>query len=930
MNLDSLNIESVGASKSTIEAQTKYTDMLNQVNNTLQELLKKPVMQTGDQSMTEEFKKLYANLAEKLESSKSDTKVVLESIREASKKEDSLHKIIERLQENNKTENLEKWYMNPVLKAAGSTATSLISSADTLTTKSGVKKDSLESFAASLGPAGAMMKEIVDSGMIGVISKQTKSLYKSLSKYTSDKSEKKTIKEAVESLKKETAGLGVDFGLDQVKNSQALLDVAKRIEGYLASQKDKKLVIDGTTVSVVDEKTQGKQTGKLKESVASVTGSSERAFTEKEFLDSRKTSSLENTLNKILRNEGRAKLSEGNTSDGGMLAGLLSIKNSMTSLLSSLPGMLKNALPAIGGAVVAGGALAALGTSSNPNQNTNLLHGKGRVRIWSKSTGDKIVTADEANALGKKEQVHIYEYLDSPENYGEGTKMTSGISYNAEDYASRIKSIESSGGNYGLTASKSHGRLGAYQMGPEALEEAGYIKAGTWKTYSPAIDAKKYTRYDILKNPSNWTRGLTMQSFLANPAMQDDAFKKFSYAQANQMLHQTVIKGGKKVPLWKVAADYGITGEQLLGGAQLSGSGTAQKYLQARVNIDEGKNVDYNRKLIASMSDQNHKNIEDYMRDMGMAAGVMRQGAKGQNEWEYSATVSDPTVKGSFGSYDGDIYSVNQNALKSLFTREGFINYKSSAIKEDIIDQILSRTDPSKRESERKRLSKMSIQQISAYDKMYNEDAENAIKFFKETEYGKAATGDRNRFAMMSAYVAASNLGGSGRNRAVPSMGDVNYDNVEFSHKMSFVPSTLPNRENLPEETLIANNPIFNPFSNYRIKGEGSGSRNNLDVGLSIQRAMFKDIYGNVASPDFENWIDWKQRNASTLTSKEGAEFQKVVAEGSAVDMKSISKKGKSVGLGSSESKTNVDARQTTVVTNNNYTNFNQSQSLGQ
>jgi hypothetical protein len=59
------------------------------------------------------------------------------------------------------------------------------------------------------------------------------------------------------------------------------------------------------------------------------------------------------------------------------------------------------------------------------------------------------------------------------------------------------------------------GFIGGYQFGAAALEDVGYLKPGTSKIGNSALD-----------NPNNWTIAGGKAAYLANPALQDQAFTK--------------------------------------------------------------------------------------------------------------------------------------------------------------------------------------------------------------------------------------------------------------------------------------------------------------------------------------------------------------------------------------------------------------------
>lgn len=92
-----------------------------------------------------------------------------------------------------------------------------------------------------------------------------------------------------------------------------------------------------------------------------------------------------------------------------------------------------------------------------------------------------------------------------------------------------------SSGDY--TVVNSFGYLGKYQMGTGALEDAGYIKKGTFASFSSAgLDPQ-----DALDDTSNWNISGGKTTFLNTPTIQEDAMKKYSNANCSRLRSLGVI-----------------------------------------------------------------------------------------------------------------------------------------------------------------------------------------------------------------------------------------------------------------------------------------------------------------------------------------------------------------------------------------------------
>lgn len=96
--------------------------------------------------------------------------------------------------------------------------------------------------------------------------------------------------------------------------------------------------------------------------------------------------------------------------------------------------------------------------------------------------------------------------------------------YDFNKYAAALGKRES-GNNYGIV--NSLGYAGKYQFGAAALVDLGYVKRGTTNRG--------------LRDPANWNIPGGLDAFLADPKLQEDAFKAYTDAHYQQLLNAKVI-----------------------------------------------------------------------------------------------------------------------------------------------------------------------------------------------------------------------------------------------------------------------------------------------------------------------------------------------------------------------------------------------------
>lgn len=121
-----------------------------------------------------------------------------------------------------------------------------------------------------------------------------------------------------------------------------------------------------------------------------------------------------------------------------------------------------------------------------------------------------------------------------------------------------------SGGSGDMMAVNRLGYLGRYQFGAAALEDAGYIKKGTWR---------KVRSNASLKSPRHWTGkngASSKETFLGNEAAQEDAM--------NHLLKQNYRVGTRRGAISPTSDPATIAG--FLAASHLGGAGNAIKYYQ--------------------------------------------------------------------------------------------------------------------------------------------------------------------------------------------------------------------------------------------------------------------------------------------------------------------------------------------------------------
>lgn len=115
---------------------------------------------------------------------------------------------------------------------------------------------------------------------------------------------------------------------------------------------------------------------------------------------------------------------------------------------------------------------------------------------------------------------------------GEEVMPEKGGKFDIDKYMKATRKRESSGrygviGKFGKDsgfAGQNTGFVGAYGMGSQALEDLGFLKAGSSKDRTKGPTA-------ALFDPKSWKSGLSLETFLNDPGMQDEAEKRLIQRQ---------------------------------------------------------------------------------------------------------------------------------------------------------------------------------------------------------------------------------------------------------------------------------------------------------------------------------------------------------------------------------------------------------------
>ncbi len=124
------------------------------------------------------------------------------------------------------------------------------------------------------------------------------------------------------------------------------------------------------------------------------------------------------------------------------------------------------------------------------------------------------------------------------------------------DLMSKLRQRES-GGNYGVT--NKYGFTGAYQFGAPALEDVGMLKPGTGRYGNKALN-----------NPENWTIPGGLEEFKANPAIQDEAMRRYMNRNKQTLTRMNLINQN--------TSPQEING--LLAAAHIAGPGGVKKMVR--------------------------------------------------------------------------------------------------------------------------------------------------------------------------------------------------------------------------------------------------------------------------------------------------------------------------------------------------------------
>ena len=177
--------------------------------------------------------------------------------------------------------------------------------------------------------------------------------------------------------------------------------------------------------------------------------------------------------------------------------------------------------------------------------------------------------------------------------------------------------------------------LGKYQMGSEALETVGYLKAGSSKD-NPAA----------WKDPKNWTRGLSgYQDFLNSPEIQDRAMKKYTAVNKRTLMNRNVLS--------EYSSPARVAG--FLAAAHLLGAGTVSKF---GISGRDGNNVSGTEYFNIGAASQVGVNVSPSGNGtisggrsgaavLEVSTGQATRGAGGGNVVDNSTVVTDNSIQQS-------------------------------------------------------------------------------------------------------------------------------------------------------------------------------------------------------------------------------------------------------------------------------------------
>jgi hypothetical protein len=152
-----------------------------------------------------------------------------------------------------------------------------------------------------------------------------------------------------------------------------------------------------------------------------------------------------------------------------------------------------------------------------------------RARARRAADGGKVVQPKTSGASAPPTPEKVEESTSPQSNVLRVQSTPSGMpsSFDYDSYTKRVGYMES-GNDYGVV--NTIGYAGRYQFGAQALETLGYMKPGSSKGGNKAM-----------RDPSNWTNGLSLEKFLASPEIQDEAMKKLTAMNYKQLVDKGVI-----------------------------------------------------------------------------------------------------------------------------------------------------------------------------------------------------------------------------------------------------------------------------------------------------------------------------------------------------------------------------------------------------
>jgi hypothetical protein len=204
----------------------------------------------------------------------------------------------------------------------------------------------------------------------------------------------------------------------------------------------------------------------------------------------------------------------------------------------------------------------------------NSVAGGGGWRPPSRATQTSQASAPPASSTPEK----VEQPTETSSNVLRVQNTPSGMpsSFDYDAYTKRVGYMES-GNDYGVV--NTIGYAGRYQFGAQALETLGYMKPGSSKGGNKAM-----------KDPSNWTNGLSLEKFLSSPEIQDEAMQKLTAFNYKDLVKKGIVNpnmSSNELSGWLYVAHGVGTGgavEFAQGGNPAEGYGTTASQMFAKAS----------------------------------------------------------------------------------------------------------------------------------------------------------------------------------------------------------------------------------------------------------------------------------------------------------------------------------------------------------